>query len=319
MGRSNISRARRMQIVLSEVRHCSRVVTAMWGSIWPEPGTFYIPTEPDLERAYAVFETDHELVTNHSGNAEVGWAGAFRKDPSTYLASLRRLNPSKRMQSLTRQIRDNSPIQTASLKKTVNRTVFNSSVVRPPCGSSIAVLMAVYSRHAIGLTSDSTVDWVFFKDAVDDVRASVAIFKPNEVALQKARVRTKPLVNQIGEEHYNSEDSENEMIFFNLMRFHGCMRQIAGENGDSQCDFANSLNLNSYVLHICCRILRCGDSRRARYALRFGCVLCWCQHPRPYTRSGPHRVRLVTKVVTNIYHPDIDAPGRIWIKDEDKR
>jgi hypothetical protein len=60
---------------------------------------------------------------------------------------------------------------------------------------------------------DSTVNWIFFKDLVDDVRASVERFHPNEVALQRAWVSTKPLVNQRGEELYNSGDYEFGLVY----------------------------------------------------------------------------------------------------------
>jgi late competence protein required for DNA uptake (superfamily II DNA/RNA helicase) len=211
MDRSNTAVGRRLQFSLSEVKFASRLVEAIWGSIWPAAGTVHVPTETALAKVFDVFENDSRFVSDER-NKEVQWAALGRKNPKTVLSSIRRMDPSKRMQAFTRCVRDKSPIQTMSVKREVAGIRMNGSAVKDACVNGLAIVMAEYNPSAIGLSKTSTVTWSFFKEPVEAVRACIAKFEVNEDALKNSRTRTKPLLNQIGETlGYDDEDRRKDI------------------------------------------------------------------------------------------------------------
>jgi late competence protein required for DNA uptake (superfamily II DNA/RNA helicase) len=221
MERSNTATGRSLQISLSEVTFASRLVESLWGSIWPAPAKEFLPTTTALAGVFAVFENDRDFVFDKS-NKEIPWAALGRKNPKTVLAKLRTLDGGRQMQGLSRCVREKTPLQTLSVKRDVNKLRMNASLVKPYCVNSIAVVMGAYNPSAIGLSKTSTVDWVFFKEAVDSVRRAIANFEVNKEALQHARNITKPLTNQTadsvgyyGDEHRALDKQSLEKCGFN--------------------------------------------------------------------------------------------------------
>jgi len=212
MRRSNTSAGRRLQFILSEVRYGSRLVETMWGSIWPKPGTEFVPSEGELERVLSFMENDSSFVMDTRRGEEVQWAAAGRKNPKTTAENIRSKARKKQLPLITPSVRNYTPLQTLSVKREISRQRYNSAQIKRYTVNTLAVVMACFNKCAVGLQATTTVDWVYFKDVVCAVRDAIRRFRPNEEALSMAKKMTPDQASRAGTgEQYGDEHRKLEM------------------------------------------------------------------------------------------------------------